>query len=82
MANSPNALARKSAVEHLKTAYTSEGRGPADMQLQGTPVTGAITGFRSQAEMLEAMSDPRFDKDPAYRQDVERRVEMMLRANT
>ena len=26
--------------------------------------------FRSQAEVVEAMSDPRYDKDPAYRQDV------------
>ena len=26
--------------------------------------------FRSQAEVVEAMSDPRYDRDPAYRQDV------------
>ena len=26
--------------------------------------------FRSQAEVIEAMNDPRYETDPAYRQDV------------
>ena len=26
--------------------------------------------FRSQAEVVAAMSDPRYDRDPAYRQDL------------
>ena len=26
--------------------------------------------FRSQAEVVQAMSDPRYDNDPAYRNDV------------
>jgi hypothetical protein len=26
--------------------------------------------FRSQAEVVAAMGDPRYDRDPAYRQDV------------
>ena len=26
--------------------------------------------FRSQAEVVAAMSDPRYDADPAYREDV------------
>ena len=26
--------------------------------------------FRSQAEVVEAMSDPRYERDPAYRQDI------------
>ena len=26
--------------------------------------------FRSQAELVAAMSDARYDKDPAYRQDI------------
>ena len=29
-----------------------------------------LTGFRSQAELVEAMSDPRYETDPAYRADV------------
>lgn len=31
-------------------------------------------GFRSRAEMVAAMQDPRYDRDPAYRSDVERKV--------
>jgi len=34
----------------------------------------ASTGFRSSAEIVEAMRDPRYQKDPAYRADVERRL--------
>ena len=26
--------------------------------------------FKSQAQLVKAMSDPRYDEDPAYRQDV------------
>lgn len=32
-------------------------------------------GFRSQAELVEAMGDPRYDRDPAYRADVMRKLE-------
>ena len=31
--------------------------------------------FRSQAEVVEAMSDPRYDKDSAYRRDVMEKLE-------
>ena len=31
--------------------------------------------FRSQAEVVAAMSDPRYDNDPAYRQDIMRKLE-------
>jgi hypothetical protein len=30
--------------------------------------------FRSQAEVVRAMSDPRYEKDPAYRYDIEEKV--------
>ena len=41
----------------------------------GEMVTGRapnqpVDVFRSQAEVVEAMSDPRYDRDPAYRNDV------------
>lgn len=32
-------------------------------------------GFRSQAELVRAMSDPRYDNDPAYRADVAAKLE-------
>ena len=31
---------------------------------------GKYPEFRSQAEVVRAMSDPQYDKDPAYRQDI------------
>jgi len=34
-----------------------------------------VDGFRSQAEVVRAMSDPRYDSDPAYRQDVFEKLE-------
>ena len=34
--------------------------------------------FRSQQELVAAMNDPRYDRDPAYRQDV---IEKLDRSN-
>jgi hypothetical protein len=62
------------AVQALSGKY-SEAVG-SDGQLltgRGTAETGAA--FRSQAELVQAMSDPRYDNDPAYRQDVIRKLE-------
>ena len=38
--------------------------------LSGKPAQSSGDVFRSQPELVEAMSDPRYDRDPAYRQDV------------
>ena len=35
----------------------------------------AVEGFRSQAEVVRAMGDPRYEDDPAYRQDVYEKLE-------
>lgn len=46
---------------------------------EGQMVTGkpakSTTGFRSQAELVAAQRDPRYDNDPAYRQDVFEKLE-------
>ena len=36
----------------------------------GKPATNKGDTFRSQAELLRAMNDPRYDQDEAYRMDV------------
>ena len=36
----------------------------------GKAPKGNTDTFRSQAELVQAMSDRRYDNDPAYRQDV------------
>jgi hypothetical protein len=42
--------------------------------IQGKPARSTDV-FRSQAELVRAMSDPRYDSDPAYRQDVIAKLE-------
>jgi len=51
-----------------------EGWQPQDFLSGNTPVQTADV-FRSQAEVVEAMSDPRYDRDPAYRQDIMNKLE-------
>lgn len=51
-----------------------EGWQPDDFLSGRTPVQTADV-FRSQAEVVEAMSDPRYDRDPAYRQDIMEKLE-------
>lgn len=58
------------AVRGLQARFQST-REPRTMVGSGKP---ASTGFRSSAEIVEAMRDPRYQKDPAYRADVERRL--------
>ena len=38
--------------------------------LTGRAASQPADVFRSQAEVVQAMSDPRYDRDPAYRNDV------------
>ena len=59
----------KLAVTGLKSQYDAANG------VEGTMVTGKTAPdrgdvFRSQAELVAAMSDRRYDNDPAYRQDV------------
>ena len=42
--------------------------------IQGKPAQ-AVDGFRSQQEVVRAMSDERYENDPAYRQDVYNKLE-------
>ena len=42
---------------------------------KGKPAGSNRDVFRSQAEVVQAMSDPRYDRDPAYRSDVFEKLE-------
>ena len=57
------------ALAGLRAAYT-DSNGFEGTMLTGKPAFEKPDVFRSQAEVVAAMSDPRYDKDPAYRQDV------------
>lgn len=62
------------AVEALKSKYT-EAMGVEGQLFKGKPASSTRDIFRSQAEVVAAMSDPRYDRDPAYRQDVFAKLE-------
>ena len=59
----------KLAVTGLQAAF-QEANGYEGRMLSGKPAQTTQDVFRSQGEVVQAMNDPRYDKDPAYRQDV------------
>ena len=66
----------KLAIAGLKARYeqTNGSMAKNGRLLQGGTTTESGGTFRSVAEIVNAMSDPRYSKDPAYRADVERRI--------
>jgi hypothetical protein len=64
----------KLAVVGLQAAF-QEANGYEGRMLSGKPAETKADVFRSQAEVVAAMSDPRYDRDPAYRQDVFAKLE-------
>ena len=59
----------KLAVQGMNAQY-KEANGYEGRMLQGKPAQTSGDVFRSQAQLVKAMSDPRYDNDPAYRADV------------
>ena len=58
------------AIDGIKAQY-DYANGYEGRMLTGKPPKGGSDDvFRSQAEVVAAMSDPKYDLDPAYRQDV------------
>ena len=64
-----NTDAIKLAISGLKSQYEN-ANGYEGRMLTGKAPKSSGDVFRSQAELVNAMSDPRYDKDPAYRQDI------------
>ena len=67
--NTGSVQAIKLAVSGLKAEYDS-ANGVEGRMVTGKAPTKSGDVFRSQAELVAAMSDSRYDRDPAYRQDV------------
>ena len=67
--NTGSIEAIKFAVNGLKSQY-QEAMGNDGQLLTGKAPTQTKDVFRSQAELVAAMNDRRYDNDPAYRQDV------------
>jgi len=62
------------AVQALNNKYVDAVGNDGNL-LTGRGSGKESQGFRSQAELVQAMSDPRYDNDPAYRSDVIRKLE-------
>ena len=62
------------ALAGLKAAY-DEANGVDGQVITGKPAANKQDMFRSQQEVVQAMSDPRYDRDPAYRSDVFAKLE-------
>ena len=72
--NSGSVEAIKLAVSGLKAQYENSNGYEGQMYTGKAPQTSKDV-FRSQAELVSAMSDRRYDRDPAYRQDVIEKLE-------
>jgi len=65
------------AVAGLRSQY-EQVNGYEGKMLSGKGAPQQVDAFRSQAEVVQAMADPRYDNDPAYRNDV---FEKLSRSN-
>jgi len=72
-----NVTAIKFAVAGLQAKYR-DANGYEGKMYSGKPPKTSSDVFRSQQELVAAMSDPRYDEDPAYRQDI---IEKLDRSN-
>ena len=75
--NTGSVDAIKIAVSGLKSQYEA-ANGYEGKMYTGKAPKGNTDVFRSQAELVAAMSDRRYDRDPAYRQDI---IEKLDRSN-
>ena len=72
--DSGNPMAISIAFKGLQNEY-NEANGYEGRMLQGKAASSAGETFRSQAELVSAMGDPRYDTDEAYRDDVLRKLD-------
>ena len=70
-----NPAAAYFAMQALSYRY-KDSVGVDGNLLQGKASGETTQGFKSQAEVVNAMQDPRYDRDPAYRQEVMAKLEM------
>ena len=74
LVDSGNAEMIQLALQGIKAQYDN-AFGSEGNTLQGKPPTNSRDVFRSQQEVVDAISDPRYDRDEAYRLDVLEKLE-------
>ena len=66
------------AVKSLVSQYTDANGKDGNLLTGKAPAASADKAFRSQAELVQAMNDPRYDTDEAYRADVMAKLENLI----
>lgn len=74
LVGSGNAAAIQLGVDALKSKYEN-ANGYEGRMLTGKAAETRGDVYRSQAQLVKAMADPRYEDDPAYRQDVIAKLE-------
>ena len=69
-----NPLAAFFAVRALSYRF-NDAKGYDGKMVTGRSPRSDGDQFSSQAEVVEAMSDPRYDRDPAFRQQIMKKLE-------
>ena len=69
-----NSTSIQIAVAGLRAEYEAQ-EGYEGRMLTGKAAKSSGDIFRSQAEVVQAMNNPKYDRDPAYRQDVYDKLE-------
>jgi len=74
MVNSGNPAQAQAAVTWIKSMYTDANGSEPNLLNGESNQRDTVEPFRSTAQITEAMRDPRYKSDPAYREDVARRL--------
>ena len=61
------------AIRGLYARFIADGGQPANL-IQGDTAGAGVTPFGSTAQVVQAMNDPRYADDPAYRAHIEKRL--------
>lgn len=70
---SGDAATAKLAVDGMYARYVN-ANGVTGRRIEGDAGGPAVTGYQSWRQVQTAMADPRYQNDPAYRQEVERKL--------
>lgn len=72
--NSPNSKVREMAIRGLHAQFSADSGDGKPLVHGNNSATADGSGFKSRAQMIEAMQDSKYQSDPAYRAEVEARV--------
>jgi hypothetical protein len=61
-------------IEGVKNRYHAANGRPGNPLIGGGGPANVLAGYASQAQMVAAMNDPRYQKDEAYREHVRQRL--------